>query len=585
MPPRLRSGQARRLLLLPILILGLGLLLFVSSVAGASPSLQTEGTPLPTVTPTFDPSRLDAPVTADPPGQIDRGAIQYWGVCMACHGDYGQGLIPAWRDAFGEDKDCWQSDCHGPDHPPDGFEMKRDSLAPPIAGPGKLASYDNAFELYEYIFENMPWWNPGSITREEAWALTNYVLKLNGTRPEDLTLTTTNGYAIPVHRAVMLPEPEWPGVLALAGVLILAAIGLVLQAAPNRTNKGVTLPKPNFIHHLHPPSIPMPQARFRYTLGAGGLSVFLCLVLLLTGLLEMYFYIPSPEQAATSVEVIATLVPFGNLVRNLHYWSAQLLLVVMTVHLLRVVLTGAYAKPRRFNFLLGLALLIFILLLDFTGYILRWDEGIRWALIVGTNLLKAIPWIGEGVYHFVMGGPEAGPATLTRFYTWHIFGLTTGAIVLIGWHAFRVRRDGGIAVPPPTERTDKARITRFELLRREVLAMVVTGILLLLIAVLIPAPIDQPLLETIPDMSNSRAPWFFLWVQQLLKYGDPFIWGVLVPLLIVLVLGLIPYLLPKAKAEELGRWFPHGNRIAQVLAVLIILAVTVLTVLANLPSI
>jgi quinol-cytochrome oxidoreductase complex cytochrome b subunit len=276
-------------------------------------------------------------------------------------------------------------------------------------------------------------------------------------------------------------------------------------------------------------------------------------------------------------------VPFGNLIRNLHYWSAQLLLIVMTVHLLRVVLTGAYAKPRRFNFLLGVALLVCILLLDFTGYVLRWDEGIRWALVVGTNLLKTIPWVGEGLYQFVMGGPDAGPAALTRFYAWHIFGLTIGTAILIGWHAFRVRRDGGIAVPPPTERVDKTRITRFELLRREVLTMVIAGIVLLLIAVLIPAPIGQPISGTSVDTSDSRAPWFFLWVQQLLKYGDPFIWGVLVPLLVVLGLGLIPYVLPKAKVEELGRWFPHGNRIAQILVVFVILAITVLTALANLP--
>jgi hypothetical protein len=120
------------------------------------------------------------------------------------------------------------------------------------------------------------------------------------------------------------------------------------------------------------------------------------------------------------------------------------------------------------------------------------------------------------------------------------------------------------------------------LLRREVLTMVIAGIILLLIAVFIPAPIDQPISSASVDISDSRAPWFFLWVQQLLKYGDPFFWGVLVPLLVVLGLGLIPYALPRAKSEDLGRWFPRGNRIAQVLVVLIILAITLLTALANL---
>jgi len=208
---------------------------------------------------------------------------------------------------------------------------------------------------------------------------------------------------------------------------------------------------------------------------------------------------------------------------------------------------------------------------------LRWDEGIRWALVVGANLLKTIPGVGETVYHFVIGGDEPGGAALTRFYAWHIFGLTLGAAILVGWHTFRVRRDGGLAVPPPTQRMDSARISRFELVRREVLAMALAGAVLLMIAVLIPAPIDQPISDTSLMTGDSRAPWFFLWVQQSLKWGDPFLLGVLTPVLVVVVLGLLPYLLPNAKNENLGHWFPHGNRVAQALATLIMLAILILT--------
>lgn len=571
--------MTRRLLPLPFIILALGVLLFASSEAAASPSLQ--GTPTPPATPTFDVARLDRPETSDPPTQLDRGALYYWGVCMACHGDYGQGLTDAWRDSYGEeDRNCWQSNCHGPDHPEWGFYIPKTNLAPPIAGPGALARYTNAFELHTYILETMPWWKPGSMTTEEAWAVTTYILKLNKAQPMGIILNLSNASAIPVHRSVSAPPSEVPGALVLALVLALAAAGMFLQATPKWANPNPVAAKPNFIHHLHPPSIPTLQARYRYTLGAGGVAVFLSLVLFVTGLLEMYFYIPAPEQAAISVEIITTLVPFGNLVRNLHFWSAQLLIIVMIVHLLRVVLTGAYAPPRRFNYLIGLGLLVLILLLDFTGYVLRWDEGIRWALVVGTNLLKSIPLIGDGLYEFLIGGSEPGGATLTRFYAWHIFGLTSAAAILIGWHAFRVRRDGGIAVPPPSRRTDNDRITRFELLRREVLAMVVAGILLLLIALILPAPIAQPLSSTNTDISDSRAPWFFLWVQELLKYGDPFLLGVLLPLLVILLLGLLPYVLPHARHEELGSWFPRGNRIAQALAVAIVLIILVLTILA-----
>jgi quinol-cytochrome oxidoreductase complex cytochrome b subunit len=234
---------------------------------------------------------------------------------------------------------------------------------------------------------------------------------------------------------------------------------------------------------------------------------------------------------------------------------------------------------RRWDGICGLGLLVLILLFDFTGYILRWDEGIHWALVVGANLLKTIPWIGDGLYQFVIGGSEPGTATLTRFYAWHIFGLTTGALILMVWHAFRVRRDGGIAVPPPSARRDKSRITRFELLNREGLAMLTALAVLLFFSVLVPAPIEGPISDFTAMTGDSQAPWFFLWVQQLFKVGDPFLLGVLTPILVVTALGLIPYLLPNAKPEELGRWFLRGNRAAQIVTATIIFAILVLTVL------
>src|SRR3989337_2384260 len=195
--------------------------------------------------------------------------------------------------------------------------------------------------------------------------------------------------------------------------------------------------RPSFFHHLHPPTIPAPQARFRYTLGSGGLSVYLILVLIVTGILEMFFYIPTPDEAAESVQTLAFLVPYGWLVRNLHYWAAQLLVVVAIIHLLRVALTGAYAPPRRFNYLLGMTLLVLSLLLDFTGYVLRWDEGVQWALVAGTNLVKSIPTLGAGLYRLAVGCTQPGPAALIRFYAWHIFGLTLGLLGVGAWHLFR----------------------------------------------------------------------------------------------------------------------------------------------------
>ena len=341
--------------------------------------------------------------------------------------------------------------------------------------------------------------------------------------------------------------------------------------------------RPNFFHHLHPPTIPAAQSRWRYTLGAGGTAVFLVLVLIVTGILEMFYYVPTPADAALSVQTITYHVPFGGLVRNIHFWAAQLLIIVSAVHLVRVVFTGAYIPPRRFNYLIGLVLFVLAILLDFTGYILRWDTGIQWALVVGTNLVKTIPLIGNALYNLLVGGAEPGPPTLIRFYTWHIFGLMLLAIILTFWHAFRVRRDGGIAVPPPSLRADNARITRFELVRREALAMIFTGSALILLSVFSPAPIAAPI-SSAPQAASesvSRAPWFFLWVQQMLKWGDPFLLGVAVPLFILVILALIPYIFPKPAKSELGSWFPKSNWLAQFVLGIIAFVVILLTLLAN----
>lgn len=552
-----------------IIILISGIMLSSNTV----PALEA----MPTTTPVSDNPHLDPPPTVFPPTQWNSGAQIYWGMCIDCHGDKGQGLTEEWREQFPVDyRNCWEVGCHGDDYPENSFKLTQ--TVPALNGGGTLKRFANAFELQRYIMTNMPYMRSGSLTNKDAWSLATYLLYLNDRQPAGLTLNDVNGAAILIQHKAVVPKSKVPGTLIFTFILVMVAVGYNWLFTTGKLDQPS---KPNFFHHLHPPTIPFEQSRFRYTLGMGGLAVFLSLILLVTGLFEMYYYVPTPDQAATSIQTITTLVPYGDLVRNLHYWSAQLLVIVATIHLLRVTLTGAYAPPRRFNYLLGLILLVIFLLLDFTGYVLRWDEGIRWALVIGTNLLKTIPGIGEGVYRFTIGGSQPGTATLTRFYAWHIFGLSLIGTIVVVWHIFRVRRDGGIAVPKPAQRSERDRITRFELLRREGMVMLIAGIILLLLSALIPAPIQPPIQDVGMMEGDTRAPWFFLWVQQLLKLGDPFIWGVLTPILVIVGLGLVPYVLPTAKNEELGRWFPIGNRIAQVLTVIVLIVILTLTILES----
>ena len=565
-------------------------------VIGTYTSHQATPTSAPP-TPASDAARLARPILTAPqnPTQLDQGALIYWGVCLTCHGDRGEGLTTEWRAIFGRDQNCWASKCHAANHPPQGFTIPRDRLPPAVTGMGNLTRFNTAQQLYEYIAVSMPWWNPGSLTSEKAWAVTAYILKMNATLPQGTTLDDSDASAIPVHHLVNTSRNDQTGEIILAALLVLVAVVMVLRTTVARkatvlSGKGAsfdaTAParsRPNFLHHLHPPTIPAAQARWRYTLGTGGLAIFLFLVLLVTGILEMFYYIPLTDQATISIQTIAHFVPYGGLIRNLHYWGAQALVIVLFIHLLRIAFTGAYKQPRSFNYLLGLTLLLLALALDFTGYILRWDQGTSWALVVGTNLLKTIPGIGNTLYEFAIGGVQLGSAALIRFYSWHTFGLTLAMIIVVIWHIFRIRRDGGIAVPPPPLRQSDERISRFELVRREMLLMTTAAIVLVLLSTFWPASITPPLTGTTADLTNARAPWFFLWVQQLLKLGDPFLLGIVTPLILLMILILIPYIFPKPADSELGRWFPKGGRVVQILVAVLTLLLIGLTLWAIFP--
>ena len=593
-----RSGLARGLFFVCLA----GMLLLASwwsyNIIGTIDSPQATPTRMPP-TPATVAERLARPNLASPqnPTQLDQGSLVYWGICLTCHGDRGQGLTNEWRAVFGADQNCWTSKCHAPNHPPEGFVIPRDHLPPAVKGIGTLSRFNTAQELYDYIVVSMPWWKPNSLTTQQAWAVTAYLLKMNGTLPQWVVLNPTDASAIPVHHLVNTSRNDQTGELILVALLALVGLVMVLQTIARR-KAAVALPggeipldtpaprhsRPNFLHHLHPPTIPAAQARWRYTLGTGGLAVFLSLLLLVTGILEMFYYIPLVDRATISIQTIANFVPYGGLIRNLHFWGAQALVIVLFIHLLRIAMTGAYKQPRRFNYLLGLILLLLTLALDFTGYILRWDQGTSWALVVGTNLIKTIPGIGNQLYEFAIGGAQLGSAALIRFYSWHTFGLTLAMIVVVIWHIFRIRRDGGIAVPPPALRQSDERISRYELVRREMLLMTIAAIVLVLLSTFWPAPITAPLTSATADLTNARAPWFFLWVQQLLKLGNPFLLGVVIPLIFLAILILIPYIFPKPADSELGRWFPKGGRVVQILIAVLTLLLIGLTLWAILPA-
>ncbi len=198
----------------------------------------------------------------------------------------------------------------------------------------------------------------------------------------------------------------------------------------------------NFFLHIYPVRVPREVLRFRYSFRLGFIATVLFAILTATGILLMFYYSPSVPGAYFSIHEIQTRVAFGQFVRNLHRWSAHLMVVVAGLHMLRVFYRAAYKAPRQFNWVIGVFLLLITLALGYTGYLLPWDQLAYWAVQVGTNMASYTPFIGEPLRRFLLAGPEIGASTLLRFYTLHVVVLPAALTLLLAVHIWRVRKDG-----------------------------------------------------------------------------------------------------------------------------------------------
>jgi len=166
-----------------------------------------------------------------------------------------------------------------------------------------------------------------------------------------------------------------------------------------------------------------------------------------TGLLLVFHDTPTSGGAYASIQEITHVVPYGFFVRNVHYWCGQGMVVLVALHMARVFVTGSYADPRRLNWVVGLGLLVITLLVDFTGYLLVWDDRSLWAWTIARNLAQALPLLGPSTAVALFGPDEVSDAVLVRVYVWHVVLFPGLLSLLMGWHFWRIRKDGGISEP------------------------------------------------------------------------------------------------------------------------------------------
>src|SRR6187397_555298 len=218
----------------------------------------------------------------------------------------------------------------------------------------------------------------------------------------------------------------------------------------------------NVFLHLHPVAVRKSGIRLSFTWCMGGLTFFLFLAEVITGVLLMFYYRPVVEYAYQDIQDLRAHVTMGVL-REIHRWGAHAMIIAIWLHMMRVFLTGSYKKPREFNWCVGVILLVLTMLLSFTGYLLPDDQLGFWAVTVGTNMARATPLLGhEGpfgpqlgmtpyndVRFGLLGGSIVDANALLRSYIWHCIGIPLVASIFMAVHFWRIRKDGGISGPAP----------------------------------------------------------------------------------------------------------------------------------------
>jgi quinol-cytochrome oxidoreductase complex cytochrome b subunit len=308
----------------------------------------------------------------------------------------------------------------------------------------------------------------------------------------------------------------------------------------------------SFLLHLRPRTYPRASTCFTHTFRLGFLTVFLFVVEIVTGLILMVYYVPTPDGAYESILRLTSRVPFGEMLRDIHRLAGEAMLIFAVLHMLRTYLTGSYKGKRTFTWLTGVGLLIITLGLAFSGYLLPWDQLAYWAVTIGTSMAEATPVIGRELNLLLRGAPEIGADGLLRFYLLHVIFLPLAAILVLGAHYYRVSRTHGISLPASVEEGDlpddvrqqaKERVNLIPDLLTHEIFLIGLGILTLIVATLFfyDAPLEH---HANPKQTplDTEAPWFFLWVQGLLKLGDKTLMGVIVPVLVLALLFAVPYL-------------------------------------------
>ena len=322
----------------------------------------------------------------------------------------------------------------------------------------------------------------------------------------------------------------------------------------------------SFLLHIRPKFYQEGATWFTHTFRLGLLSTYMFVNLTITGLILMVFYTPSPEVAYYDMIDILSNVNMGKFMRDMHRLGAELMVAIVTLHMVRVYFTGSYKHPRQFTWLTGVVLLLLTLFLSFSGYLLPWDQLAYWAVTIGTSMADAAPFVGPQTNLILRGSADIGAGGLLRFYLLHVFMLPLLTIIFISVHYYKVSREHSISLPAPIDEGEappekiaaaKKKIDILpDLITSEIMWIAVaTAAMVVAVMTFFSAPLETHA-NPLKTPLHTTAPWYFLWLQGMLKLGDKTTWGVVIPTIIFLFLFAVPYMDPGpsrlAKNRKLG---------------------------------
>lgn len=308
-------------------------------------------------------------------------------------------------------------------------------------------------------------------------------------------------------------------------------------------------------------------ARFSYSLGSAAL--FLFMILVLTGIWQMFVYVPLDTEAYDSLSYLRLNVPFGWLIHGLHYWGATAFSAVVGLHMIRVFIWGAYKKPRELVWLAGIVLLLLTALFMFTGPILPWDKKGYWACKVGLDMIGTIPYVGSMIQAIFWGSDQIGQTILSRIFTWHVEILPALIVIFIVVHLVAFRVYGSVG-PWDEEKQKVKGLFWPDQIYKDMVVSFALFVLLVGLTVYYPPPFSGAA-DPLDTLYEPKPEWNFTFFYQLLKYFHGF-WEpfgiVFVPLLIILFFVSLPFLDRSKERSPFKRIFVISSGMFFILLVL-----------------